>query len=94
MEKISFRLFEHDGLAASVRHLLQRDAGRAYLVGGSVRDVLLGRETHDLDFVVDGDALEIARNVADRLGAPFYPLDARRRNGRCHLRRHIDPARA
>jgi tRNA nucleotidyltransferase (CCA-adding enzyme) len=36
----------------------------AYLVGGAVRDLLLGRERTDLDVVVEGDAVELA----DRLG--------------------------
>ena len=31
-----------------------------YLVGGAVRDALLGRQTHDMDFVLHGDALAIA----------------------------------
>ncbi len=53
-----------------------------YLVGGAVRDVLLGRQTFDLDFALAGDALRIARRVADSLGAAYYPLDAERGTGR------------
>jgi poly(A) polymerase len=37
---------------------------RAWLVGGAVRDELLGRETADLDIVVDGDPAQAARAVA------------------------------
>jgi putative nucleotidyltransferase with HDIG domain len=37
---------------------------RAWLVGGAVRDGLLGRETADLDVVVDGDPAQAARAVA------------------------------
>ena len=40
----------------------------AYLVGGAVRDVLLGRNPHELDFVVEGDAAPVARRAAERLG--------------------------
>ena len=36
----------------------------ALLVGGAVRDGLLGRQLHDLDFVVDGDATELAGSVS------------------------------
>ena len=45
-----------------------------YLVGGSVRDVLLGRPVRDLDFVVEGDAASIALEVSRELGgdAPVY----------------------
>ncbi len=37
---------------------------RAWLVGGAVRDRLLGRQTADVDIVVDGDPGEAARAVA------------------------------
>jgi tRNA nucleotidyltransferase (CCA-adding enzyme) len=36
----------------------------AYLVGGTVRDLLLGRPNEDLDVVVEGNGLELARAVA------------------------------
>ena len=35
-----------------------------YLVGGVVRDLLLGRTNFDLDLVVEGDAIEIAQKLA------------------------------
>lgn len=53
-----------------------------YLVGGAVRDLLLGRELHDLDFALPGGVIRTARNLADRLGADFYPLDAERDTAR------------
>ncbi len=37
---------------------------RAWLVGGAVRDRVLGRETADVDIVVDGDPAQAARAVA------------------------------
>ena len=40
----------------------------AYVVGGYVRDLLLGKEVHDVDIVVVGDGVAFARSVADRLG--------------------------
>src|SRR5437763_3222160 len=40
----------------------------AHLVGGAVRDVLLGGEAVDLDVVVEGDAAAAARTAAQRLG--------------------------
>jgi tRNA nucleotidyltransferase (CCA-adding enzyme) len=39
-----------------------------HVVGGAVRDALLGRAPHELDFVVEGDALPVARRAAERLG--------------------------
>jgi tRNA nucleotidyltransferase (CCA-adding enzyme) len=40
----------------------------AFLVGGAVRDLLLGRPTVDLDVAVEGDARAVARELASRLG--------------------------
>src|SRR3954468_8454490 len=37
---------------------------RAWLVGGAVRARLLGRETHDVDLAVEGDARPFARRIA------------------------------
>ncbi len=39
------------------------------LVGGAVRDLLLGRAPRELDVVVAGDAAELANELAARLGA-------------------------
>jgi tRNA nucleotidyltransferase/poly(A) polymerase len=47
-------------------------------VGGYVRDRLLGRESHDVDFAVEGDALGLARAVADWMRGSFVHLDAER----------------
>jgi tRNA nucleotidyltransferase (CCA-adding enzyme) len=38
-----------------------------HVVGGAVRDALLGREPRELDFVVEGDAGPVARRAAERL---------------------------
>jgi tRNA nucleotidyltransferase (CCA-adding enzyme) len=40
----------------------------AFLVGGAVRDLLLGRHTVDLDVAIEGDARAVARELARRLG--------------------------
>ncbi len=50
----------------------------AVLIGGAVRDLLLHRSLHDLDYVVTGDALIIGRRLADALGGAYYPLDESR----------------
>ena len=39
-----------------------------HVVGGAVRDALLGRVPRELDFVVEGDAGPVARRAAERLG--------------------------
>ncbi len=40
----------------------------AYVVGGYVRDKLLGKEVNDIDIVVVGSGVEFARSVAERMG--------------------------
>ncbi len=54
----------------------------ACLVGGAVRDLLLAAPLRDLDYVLQGNALNTARRVADNLGAAYYPLDEGRGLGR------------
>jgi tRNA nucleotidyltransferase (CCA-adding enzyme) len=38
-----------------------------YLVGGTVRDILLGEESFDVDIAVEGDAIDLARRIAREL---------------------------
>ena len=49
--------------------LLQQEMP-VYLVGGAVRDALLGELNYDLDFVVPEGAVGLAFRVADALGVP------------------------
>jgi tRNA nucleotidyltransferase (CCA-adding enzyme) len=57
------------------------DAAGVYVVGGAVRDILLGGAPYDLDLVVEGDALAFARSlggelrVHDRFGTSTVTLD-------------------
>lgn len=39
----------------------------AYLVGGSVRDLLLGQENLDIDIVIEGDGIEFAKSLSQKL---------------------------
>ena len=39
-----------------------------YLVGGTVRDILLGERNFDVDIAVEGDAIALAQALADALG--------------------------
>ena len=47
----------------------------AFIVGGFVRDTLLGRATADIDIAVGADALEVASQAAAAFNGKFVPLD-------------------
>lgn len=72
-------------LLEQIRPLLTREGQPIYLVGGAVRDALLGRTSHDLDFVLPRHAIELAFRVADAIDAPAYVLDRPRDTGRVVL---------
>ena len=66
--------------AAALLRVVQR-VGRGegtVLVGGAVRDALLGRPVADLDVAVPAGALALAERVATALGATAVVLDAER----------------
>ena len=62
---------ERDPLALAREALNGR---RAWLVGGAVRDRLLGRQTFDLDVVVDGPPEEAAKALGRAGRAAAFPL--------------------
>jgi tRNA nucleotidyltransferase/poly(A) polymerase len=47
---------------------------RVWLVGGALRDRLLGRPVDDLDLVVDGDVRAAAKRLAHAAGGPSFEL--------------------
>ena len=58
---------------------------RAWLVGGYVRDRLLGRPSHDLDLVVPEGGIRLARALATAFGGASFALDGDRDVGRAIL---------
>ena len=56
-------------ICAAVARLAARAGTPAYLVGGTVRDRLLGMPLTDLDIVIIGDAPALARRLADQMDA-------------------------
>ena len=53
----------------SLARLAEKNQFKAYVVGGFVRDLLLGVKNLDIDLVVEGDAIEFARFAAEKLNA-------------------------
>ena len=60
---------------AKISHLLDIQKKQGYIVGGFIRDCLLGRDTNDIDIAVNGAAVTIAREVAGEIGGKFVLLD-------------------
>ena len=60
-----------------------------YLVGGSVRDLLLNRPTADLDFALATDAIRFAKAFATHVGGSFVGLDERPPTARVVLKKQI-----
>jgi tRNA nucleotidyltransferase (CCA-adding enzyme) len=52
------------GLLRTSGETADRLGFNAYLVGGSVRDLLLGRENLDIDIVVEGDGIRFAKELS------------------------------
>jgi tRNA nucleotidyltransferase (CCA-adding enzyme) len=71
----SLRKLMADRLPAPVLDLLRSlgetaaaEGMRGFVVGGFVRDLLLGRPNYDLDLVIEGDGIALARIFAARAG--------------------------
>ena len=58
---------------------------RGYLVGGFVRDSLLGRDTADIDIAINTDVIDIAPRIAELLHGKFVLLDEINKIGRVIL---------
>lgn len=55
-----------DSLSDSLREIGKIGGKQVYLVGGSVRDLLLKRPNFDVDIVVEGDAISVAKQLQKR----------------------------
>src|SRR5690554_583149 len=49
------------------RDIVTQEGLEAYVIGGFVRDLLLDRPSKDIDIVVVGSGLELAKKVAEKL---------------------------
>jgi len=72
-------------LLTKVSDFLTKQGIQSYVVGGFVRDVLLGRDTADIDIAVEADTLEIAPKLATALGGKYVLLDEANRVARVVL---------
>ncbi len=63
------------GESRLIRQLGEMSPGKIWLVGGFLRDVLLGRPTSDVDLAIDGDAKSLATRFARAHGRSVFALD-------------------
>lgn len=73
---------------ANLPALYEALAGKSdiYLVGGCVRDYILNRPIHDIDFTLPANVRPIARRIADTFQGDFYMLDEKRSTARVILK--------
>ncbi|HLA17839.1 MAG TPA: HD domain-containing protein [Dehalococcoidia bacterium] len=62
------------GLLAELDRFFAGRGLQAYVVGGFVRDALLGRDCHDIDVAFAGDPLEVGKHLADAFGGHYIAL--------------------
>jgi tRNA nucleotidyltransferase (CCA-adding enzyme) len=76
-ETVAGRLTELDRLQPAFEAIsaAAEDFEGVYLVGGTVRDILLGERSFDVDIAVEGDAIAFARVLAGELGGRVRPHD-------------------
>ena len=69
----------HRLLGELVAQTCTADEGRpaVWVVGGALRDELLGLPIRDIDLVVRGPVDRLAARLADELGAAVYPVSER-----------------
>lgn len=66
--------YEYSEIFESIKKVVPSSV-QIYLVGGAVRDIILGRKVRDFDFVIEGLVRPVGRNLANELNGKFYVLD-------------------
>src|ERR1041385_153228 len=71
---------DQNRVVEQVQAVTAETAVNLFLVGGAMRDMLAGYRIRDLDFVVEGPALKLAKAVCDRTGAKLVSSDEHRKS--------------
>jgi len=66
-------------LLKRILNFASKSKRKVFLVGGFLRDLLLGRESKDFDLVPEGNAEKFARSFASEVGGSFVLLDEKNR---------------
>jgi poly(A) polymerase len=73
-------------LLKTVGVCLNESGMKGYIVGGFIRDLILGRNTADIDIAVAADALDFSPKLAQALNGKFIPMDKENRIARIILK--------
>ncbi len=68
---------EYSELFGAIRKVVPPSM-KIYMVGGAVRDILLGRRIRDFDLAVEGLVDPIGKHIANELNGAYYVLDDER----------------
>jgi poly(A) polymerase len=73
---VEIKALKKSKVLEAVRRLAKKKKEEVYLVGGAVRDFLLGRPLgKDFDFVTMGEVESLAKDIAREVGGHAFPLD-------------------
>ena len=70
---------DQNRVVADVQKAAESANVNLFLTGGAMRDMLAGYRIRDLDFVVEGNALKVAKAVAENSGAKILSTDENRK---------------
>src|SRR5712691_4912484 len=70
---------DQNRVVAEVQSVASQLNVNLFLTGGAMRDMLGGFPIRDLDFSVEGNALKVAKAVAEKSGARIVSIDESRR---------------
>lgn len=88
--ELSFEILRSDARVNLLASLADRFAVQIFLVGGCLRDAVMGRPVHDYDFVLSGAEEKLPVEFASRTGGSFFWLDPERRQSRVVIGRGGD----
>ena len=84
----SFKELFSNHIIQALNAFAKEQSVQLYLVGGSVRDLLLKRETTDIDFALASDAIQFAKTFATRIDATCIPLEENPATARVIVKQH------
>lgn len=67
MQNFSDKL--HAPVFKTIARVSREENFKSFIIGGYVRDLIIGRQSKDVDFVVLGSGIAFARKIADALGS-------------------------